>query len=76
MLFEPVSADSLTRYVDGAVLDVATHQHGGYHAELKYHVGTRMYRVYDHRQLVLSVASAEVAAAAYNSLKPRMETAR
>lgn len=71
MMYEPVSAESLAHYIDTTVIDVAAHFHGGYQAEIKYHVGTRMYRVYDHRQLVLSVASAEVAAAAYNSIRPK-----
>lgn len=70
MSHTPITAEQLSAYVAGREIDVASHFGGGYMAQVNYNIGHGMYHVYDHRELIMSTTSADVAAETYNAIRP------
>jgi len=66
-----VTAQELEDYANEQEIQLAGHWGQGYSARVTYHVGTGMFNVYDHDEMIAQHDDASPAADAFNQIRPR-----
>jgi len=67
-----ITGEDLEKYLLQASELILAGEYGkGYHREVRYHVPTGEYRVYDHRELNLATQDAVTAATEFNGIRPQ-----
>jgi hypothetical protein len=69
-----VTGEDLEKYLaEASELTLAGEYGKGYHREVRYHVPTAEYRVYDHHELNVATTDATAAATEFNGIRPQRD---